>query len=506
MANTVIAYPYSGDYRVDVLLAQSEYTGQLLRWGLGAPFGTAATVSYSFMTAVPTYGGTDNGFATGFSAFTAAQRDAVRTIFGKLQQTVGLTFVEVADGATAYGDIRFGNNNQSGSSGYSWMPYSTFDDRGGDVWLDSRTSGLQNPTSGTKAWSILVHEIGHAIGLKHPGDYNAGTSGASQPGNYLGTSEDNANHTIMSYTEASGRQPRDWYGIYDLLALKTLYGSREQVNAGNTTHAYNDAAGLVLSIIDDASGVDTLDLSALTLGATVDLRAGAFSSVGRNGFAGAAINNLSIDLRTVVENFVGSGHNDTVVGNDVANRFFLGGGINTANGGAGIDTAVYSSVRGAHSVTRNGEKLQVNGPNMNDSLTSVERLEFANGKLGFDAAPLQTVKIIGALFGAPTIDARPDWVAIGVPLFDAGWSYTQVMQHAIEARFGGLPDAGALVDVLYTHVVGTPAPPQELAAYRSWIDSGSYTHAGLAVFAADTSFNLARIDYTGLAANGVAFA
>jgi hypothetical protein len=234
---TVVTFAYTGDYRVDTLL-----DSLVERWNVGSPLGTAVSVTYSFMTARPPYGGTDDGNGTGFSQFNTAQKTAVRQIFEKLQQEIGVTFVEVSDSNASHGQIRFGSNFQSVSSGYAWLPNSTGDDLGGDVWINQASPSSLAPVSGNDGWTVLVHEIGHALGLKHPGNYNAGVGASAAPGNYLGSAEDNVNYTVMSYTDAIGGQPREWYAEYDLLALKTLYGARSY-NAGDTAYRYTDRAG-----------------------------------------------------------------------------------------------------------------------------------------------------------------------------------------------------------------------------------------------------------------------
>ncbi len=56
---------------------------------------------------------------------------------------------------------------------------------------------LQQSDPGHLAYPTFIHEIGHAIGLKHPGNYNA--EGGGTPGPYLPSAEDNHQYTVMSY-------------------------------------------------------------------------------------------------------------------------------------------------------------------------------------------------------------------------------------------------------------------------------------------------------------------
>lgn len=504
---TVIAYPYTGDYRVDVLLA-SQMEQQLIvteRWNYPSALGTPVDVTYSFMTAKPVYGGTDDGDGdTGFQQFTAQQMNAVRDIFARLQTELNIHFTEVTDSSAS--QIRFGDNYQQYSAGYTWLPNSTGNALSGDVWLDLNSSGTTNPIPGTYAYATLVHEIGHSLGLKHPGNYNAGSGGSTEPGNYLGTVEDNVGYTIMSYNDVPGGQQRDWYGIYDLLALKRLYGAGTW-GAGDSTYSYTDSAGTTLEIIDDASGYDTLNLSGMTQsGATVDMRPGAFSSIGRN-FNVAASNNLSIDFTTVIEKFIGTGFADHVTGNDANNAFQLGNGVNTADGGAGIDTALYTGTRNGFSVTSNGGAVQVSAGSIADTLTNVERVEFSDRKLAFDIPGNAGIvaKVIGAVYGADVLTAHPDYVTIGLSLLDNGMSYLGAAQYALDARVGAASNAD-VVDLLYTNVVGKGPSHAELASFVAPLDAGSQTQAQLAVFAAENEVNAAHIDLVGLAHDGLLYA
>jgi hypothetical protein len=498
---TVIAYPYTGDYRIDVLLdSLSE------RWNYPSALGTPVTVTYSFMTAKPIYGGTDDGDGdTGFQTFTPQQMAAVRGIFARLETELNVQFTEVPDSTFSYGQIRFGDNNQQYSAGYTWLPNSTGNALSGDVWLDLGSPGTTSPTVGSYAYATLVHEIGHALGLKHPGNYNAGSTTTPQPGNYLGTLEDNVGYSIMSYNDVPGGQQRDWYGVYDLLALKKLYGAGSW-GAGDSTYSYTDNAGTMLEIIDDASGYDTLNLSGMQQsGATVDMRPGAFSSIGRN-FTVAASNNLSIDFTTVIEKFVGTGFADHVTGNDANNAFQLGNGVNTADGGAGIDTALYTGTRKGFSVTSNGGTLQVSAGSIADTLTNVERVEFADRKLALDIPGNAGIvaKLIGAVFGPNVLTDHPDYVAIGLSLLDSGTSYLSAAQFALNARVGAASNA-AVVDLLYTNVVGSGPSDAQVASFVASLDNGSQTQAQIAVFAAETDVNAAHIDLVGLAQDGLQY-
>ena len=91
-------------------------------------------LSFSFMTAAPSYGGEEGG--AGFSSPSDSYKAAVRYIFSQLSKLINIDFVEVSDSLSSYGQFRFGANQQSSCAGYSFSPLDSSSDKAGDVWLD----------------------------------------------------------------------------------------------------------------------------------------------------------------------------------------------------------------------------------------------------------------------------------------------------------------------------------------------------------------------------------
>ena len=181
-----------------------------------------------------------------------------------------------------------------------------------------------------------MHEIGHAIGLSHPGNYNAGGGGG--PIEYPTHAEyyqDSRAFTVMSYfgsiVSGTGNLPAlaSLPQIHDIAAVQRLYGANLATRTGDTTYGFNSNTGLpeytlinsgsfAVFSIWDAGGVDTLDLSGYGIGSVIDLREEALSNAGP-GNPGVATRNISIARGTVIENAIGGSGADTIIGNSAAN-------------------------------------------------------------------------------------------------------------------------------------------------------------------------------------------
>ena len=278
----------SGDKKIDALLmggtgqwwhaydaVATKGTGKVTTSAVGLDANSSATaLTYSFLTTPPSGQG-----MTGFQEMTAAQKNAVRSAFAYYAKLINVTFTEVAGDGT--GNINFGTNSQASSAGYATLPNSSGDKDKAYLYLANNQAtngdaGLQEDGYG---WLTVLHEIGHTLGLKHPGNYNAG--GGGTPGPYLSAGEDDRQHTIMSYHDnnvsrgVNATTPMP----YDVAALQYLYGA----NTGASTAAggaFTFTSGSnYLQTLWSANGTDTIDLSQLTHASNVDLNAGAFSSI-----------------------------------------------------------------------------------------------------------------------------------------------------------------------------------------------------------------------------------
>lgn len=360
---------------------QAIEAGGSLRWNAAAALGTAVEVTYSFVLSAPASG----PGATGFRSFNVAEQQVVRELLATLAGCTGLSFREVAEGGGNVGQIRFGVSQQADAKGQSWLPNQAgVGDSAGDVWMD--VESMASLARGSEGFAALIHELGHALGLRHPVNTDPGDAWSAQ----LRATDDRTALTAMSGQASADGLFRADFGPLDLLALRELYGSKA-VAAGDTVVRLGSAqTGAQTTLVDDG-GTDTLDASALPVGAKLDLVPGHLGSVGVSAAGVAAVDNLALLATTVIENAVGTAYDDVLLGNDADNRLAGGLGNDWIDGAKGTDTAVFAGLRGDYEVSTGFGKVYVkarDGQGGFDTLLSIEALQFADQVVVLSATAL----------------------------------------------------------------------------------------------------------------------
>lgn len=205
------------------------------------------TIYYTFSVA----GGNEKG-RIGQEAFTLAQQGATHSAFAYISSLTGIKFVETVNGAQAQIHLCNLDIEKSNVVGLcSWTGNYLYDpatdavtgyDADAYVYLDNAEWRAINTNlvPGLQGYETLLHELGHALGLKHPFEEEV----------HLPGSQDNTGNTLMSYTSAGG--PHKEYSQYDVAALNWLYG-RDGLRGDLGINSKDDA-----SYITGTAGADVL--------------------------------------------------------------------------------------------------------------------------------------------------------------------------------------------------------------------------------------------------------
>ena len=434
--------------------------------------------------------------------------------FSKVIDDTGLNPAQV--GASSDVDIALINRPDLAFSGYASLnndllflyPYSR-----SDIVVNVANTEA-NPSFSTLAYSghVLMHEIGHVLGMSHPqlryigsnailtSDFIALTEvGFDQLGFVIqsGIDLNKEYFTIMSYADqvpAGGNTFAQTPMILDVIALQTAYGEGHgSSGSGNDIITPGDA-GQVTSFRTyfDTGGTDTINLenyaggAYLHMGAVID---GASHLVGvsmstadealmRNGANPESLRWFYGEF----ENAVGSAGDDHIIGNMLDNVITGGGGNDIIDGGAGIDTALYSGKRSDYLIDTSNAVVkvsdQVAGRDGQDQLTNIEILGFSDGKIVLDADAANAGDLylfFSGLFGrVPDTNGFRYWAQAAAMqalseddvarIFTASAEYSNI--------YAGLSDKD-FASALYSHVFGRNADVAGLAYWTQALSHGT---------------------------------
>jgi Ca2+-binding RTX toxin-like protein len=336
----------SNDYQINALLGPRQ-------WDM-------TTITYSFFNS-----NSYNYESKSLSPLTATIRNHVRNVIENIiEPLINVNFVEVPDyrvgSRISFGTLRYAFAEASPNIvAYARYPGNSL--RNGDIHLNSvYANSFENGRPGTRRFETLIHETLHALGLKHPGNYNGSPGSGTPP--FLPDGEDNSSNTLLSYNRPHSKAITAM--PLDIKALQYLYGARAN-NSGNTTYNFDTVYGYSVNgesfgsttsplkqTIWDSGGFDTLNFSNLAnnnSGYRFDLTEGGFLTTNQ-AYNGTSYDHYTsrtshrthsfgtaIAYNTIIERAIGTSSNDTILGNDANNYLYGGAGDDIIRGGRGND-------------------------------------------------------------------------------------------------------------------------------------------------------------------------
>jgi serralysin len=319
------AVPVPGDPRIDALVQGGQ-------WQFG---GDPRVLTYSFSIE------TELGYQ-----WSAALKQAVNLALEQYAAVANITFEEIAPGSDvdfSLADLAFAPTGTTLGENFDAIAIGIFPDPDaadalaetigdrtvypnpeGDVYFDHLTAPLMAFAPGGSAREVALHEIGHALGLKHPFDLGSNDRPTANLDSSLTVMSSGAIESPLS----SGHAVTPL--LYDILAIQHIYGANMSYRTGDDTYLL--AADGTERAIWDAGGIDTFDLSGAAQGVVFALVEGTIIELGGNARA-------AIAFGVTIENAIGTPFSDFITGNDSDNRIEGRGGNDILHGGpAGADT------------------------------------------------------------------------------------------------------------------------------------------------------------------------
>jgi serralysin len=350
----------SGKNTIDGVLSGSKWSGHSLHYAFPDQ---SSDYSYS--------GEKNQGFGVADKNIQLAARYTLDQSYGGKANdgfsVEGFTKLKISEGSDTNSEIRYADSTAANPTAFAYYPDRT--SRGGDVWFGNQFD-YGDAKAGNYSFVTVIHETGHALGLKHPHE-TEGSFGK------LARAYDAVEYTVMSYRSYAGASMADgylneeWdypqsYMMVDIAALQHLYGADYTTNSGNTVYKWTPGSGVtyvngdvaikpgankIFATIWDGGGTDTYDLRAYSNDLYIDLRPGEesrFSTRQRaeldydhaSKIAKGNIYNAFLhkgDERSLIENARGGSGDDIIIGNQGVNHLWGNKGADTLKGGSDND-------------------------------------------------------------------------------------------------------------------------------------------------------------------------
>lgn len=355
---------------------------------IGGSIWTDQTLTYSFGDSINDYPDSASYSAYGeidqFAALSEDGRTLFRAAFSAWDDVIAFSISEVPSGSGVDSADMMVGTAEVISTAWAYGPGTS--SAAGDIWVNVTERQYNDYNApfrengglfiGDYAYSVAMHEIGHALGLKHP------HSGTTTSPTVLDTDYDSLEFTVMAYRSYVGDPAPGAYNVsdwnfpqslmmLDIAAAQELYGANYTTNSGSTVYSFSPDSGemyvngvstgqvgsnTVFRTLWDGGGQDLIDLSAYSTQIVADLRAGQGIVLDATGYAQRAqlatvsgspvyaMANIFMSLlyegntASLIEDVTTGANDDQLIGNEANNVLTAGAGADTLTGGAGSDT------------------------------------------------------------------------------------------------------------------------------------------------------------------------